>query len=508
MARPSGGAFVGLDIGSQTIKVVEARGAGNNLQISALGIENTPEGAVQGGIVADPKALGAAIKTLLSKSGVGAKRSVSAAAGAASVVVRVIEVPRMSPSELAETMKWEVERHIPFAANDVEMAYQPIDDGTPPDPANPNMEVLLAVAQRDMVAQHIQTLQAAGLNPVAVDVEPLAVGRALINLPRSGMADKNVVLVNIGASNTDIGIFKSGILRFPRSVPLAGDNLTRAIADHFGLSMTDAEEEKRENAAVFMDLIGAGGQSGDFGLGEDAPDEGAMGRTPFDFSDVPMNTPFASPSSEATPPVFGMADDTPPPPAAGPPTFDLDDTPPLGGTGPAPGGAAVFDLDDTPPPPGAGMPGAAMDNPFASPADNPFAPPPAGDFGAAPSASAPVPAPDDPRARRRREVFDAILPVLGELLTEVRRSIDYFRSRYPNDTVDQIILCGGSARLPNLDQFIQSDLGITTTVADPFAGIGVSSKQMSSERLQDVAPAFTVAVGLATRDAVLGSEKK
>ncbi len=498
MAKPSGGAFVGLDIGSQTIKAVEARGAGSNLQISALGIENTPPGAIQGGIVADPKALGAAIKALLAKSGIGAKRSVSAATGAASVVVRVIEVPRMTPAELAETMKWEVERHIPFAANDVEMAYQPIDDPVAAaDPNSVNMEVLLAVAQRDMVATHIETLQAAGLNPVAVDVEPLAVGRALINLSKADLAAKNVVVVNIGASATDVGIFKSGILRFPRTIPIAGDNFTRAISDHLGLGMETAEEEKRENAAIFLDLI-AGGGTPDFGL-DDAANTAPAGRTPFDFSsEVPPSTPFADPTA-ASP----FAD--PPSPAASP--FDLSEE-----TTASP---SPFDLNDEPASTasmssiGGGGGGSADD-----PGYNPFAtPPPAPDpspFGSAPAAAAGPPAaiPEDARTRRRRELFDALLPVLGEFEAEVRRSVDYFRSRYPSDTVDQILLCGGSARIPNLDQFLETQLGIPTVVADPFATIKVSSRQMSSERLQEVAPAFAVAVGLATRDALMGPDKK
>jgi len=482
VGKPSGGSFIGLDIGSQTIKAVEARGAGTGLQISALGIENTPPGAVQGGVITDPKALGAAIKAVLSKNGIKASRCVSAAAGAASVVVRVIEVPRMTPAELAETMKWEVERHIPFAANDVEMAYQTIDDpAAAADPNNPNMEVLLAVAQRDMVAAHIETLQAAGLNPVAVDVEPLAAGRALINVPRNGLDQKNVVVVNIGAANTDVSIFKAGTLRFPRSFPIAGDNFTRAIADHIGMGMDAAEEEKRENATVFMDLIGGGaGLGDDFGGGVAPAGGGDIGRTPFDFAadiNIPMNTPFAStPAGEGLAPVsaspFDMTEDAPP---VAPPV-ELTPEPVV------PPAASPFDTSD----------------PFAAA------------MSSSPAAAGPlanVPA-DDPRTRRRREIFDALLPVLGEFAGEVRRSVDYFRSRYPNDTLDQIILCGGSARIPNLDQFLQSDLGVTTVVADPFAGINVSSRQMSSERLQEVAPSFAVAVGLATRDALLGSDKK
>ena len=359
------------------------------------------------------------------------------------MVVRVIEVPRMTSAELKETMKWEVERHIPFSAADVEMDYRSLDD--PSDPAtanNPNMEVLLAVAQRDMVNSHLEILEAAGLKPVAIDVEPLAAGRSLINLNKTGLLAKNIVIVNIGAANTDVGVFRNGVLRFPRPIPIAGDTFTSAIANGLGLSYEAAEEEKRQYGAVLMDLIGGGAGAND-------PFAQPTAGSPFDFD---MSTPFDSPV--AAPPSLS--------------TFDM----PLGTAettvyaAESPFAATVPALEE--------VPGAII--------------------------------PDDPRQRRRREIFDAILPTLGEFSMELRRSVDYFRSKYPNDAIDQILLCGGSAVIENLDQFIQSDLGIPTKVGNPFEGLNVTSKQVSAERLMAIAPSFAVAVGLAARDAILGSD--
>jgi type IV pilus assembly protein PilM len=476
-ARPSGGAFVGLDIGTHNIKAVEVKGAGAGLTVTALASVNTPPGVIQNGLVADPKGLGAAIKQLLSKNGLRAGRVVTAATGPDAVVVRVIEVPRMTPSELAETMKWEIERHIPFAANDVEMSYQAIDDpaALAADPNNPNMEVLLAVARRDMVGLHLDTLTAAGLRPVAIDIEALAVGRALIDLSGRGLATKNVVVVNIGASNTEVSIFKGGILRFPREIPLAGDNITRAIADHLGLSMEAAEDEKRLNAGVLMEVLTSGGGAADPFAAQSAGGAGS----PFDFT---------FDSAPIPPPLFGGGEPTTPAAADVPPPSPFD----------TPGAAPTAPVSDDP------FASASTFDPFGNTAgggggsDVPPVPPTGG-------GGAPVPAPDDPQYRRRREIFDAILPVLNELSMEIRRSVDYFRSRYPNDTIDQIILCGGSAKLRDLDQYVQYDMGIPTVVADPFAGVKLASKQMSAERLAELAPAFTVALGLATRDAVIGS---
>ena len=247
----SGGPTVGLDVGSDRIKAVELVPGRQGPTVRALGIAPTPPGAMENNIVVDAQLLGQAIKKLLKESGIGTNHSVSSVSGQSALVVRVIEVPRMSDSELAETMKWEVERHVPFAANEVIMDFQPIERAdTPPD--SQNMEVLLAVAQQDMIDRHVDMLFAAGLKPIAVDVEPLACCRALIELGPDPYGKKTTAVINIGASNTDVGIFKDGVLAFPRTLPLAGSTFTRAIATQMGVDEEQAEELKMRHGQVIM----------------------------------------------------------------------------------------------------------------------------------------------------------------------------------------------------------------------------------------------------------------
>jgi type IV pilus assembly protein PilM len=172
------GPIVGLDIGSNYIKVVEARLGRGRAEVTALGIFPTPSDVIDNNIVLDPQALGQTIKQALQQAGVTSRRVVSSVAGQSSLVVRIIPVPKMTLSELKETMKWEVERHVPFPADQTVMDYKPL---SPPEqvPDGENMDVLLAVAQQDLIDSHVAALQAAGLQPVAIDIEPLATSRAL-----------------------------------------------------------------------------------------------------------------------------------------------------------------------------------------------------------------------------------------------------------------------------------------------------------------------------------------
>lgn len=413
----SAGPTVGLDIGSKFMKAIELVPGRNGPTVKALGVAPTPEGAMENSIIVDPKLLGEAVKKMLKEAGISCRRSVSSVSGQGALVVRVIEVPRMSDSELAETMKWEVERHVPFAADEVIMDFQPIHRPDE-DPESQNMEVLLAVAQQEMIDRHVAMLFAAGLSPVAIDVEPLAAARALIELGPDPGGKKTTAIINIGAGTTDIGIYRDGILAFPRTLPLAGDAMTAAIAQQMGLDEEQAEETKRRKAEVL--------------LGE-APAASAG----------PQETGFYDIASGEAPDLGG---------------FDL---------GEQPAAEDAFDL-------GAG--GAETSVPVAAPSAN---------YGST-----------------ELQVFSAIAPTLGELVGEIRRSIEYYQGRHPDSAINEALICGGTAGLKNLDVFLTGELGVPTRIADPFQYATVSARNYSSDHVRDLAPSFAVAMGLAARDFV------
>jgi type IV pilus assembly protein PilM len=422
------GPTVGLDIGSHAIKVAEVVPGRAGITVKALGIAPTPEGAIENSVVVDPKLLGEAVKRLLKESGIGTKTCISSVSGQGALVVRVIEVPKMTDSALADQMRWEVERHVPFAANDVIMDFQPIVRPGTPDDAQ-NMDVLLAVAQQDMIDRHVETLVAAGLKPTAVDVEPLAASRALVELADDAYENgKTYLIVNIGANNTDLGIIQNGLIAFPRTLPLAGDAMTKAIAAVMSLSDEEAESLKIQSAEVLsgsaQPAVAAPAGEGfmDFSLGETAPTPAPTPeRGPFDYSEEPD-------------------------------------------TAPIPEEAAAASTTD------------------------------------APSGTLPVPveATDSVKA----QLYSAIAPTLTELLSEIRRSMEYYRGRTPDAVIDEILLCGGGAKLKSLAQLLTDDLGIPARVASPFKFTQVTARNLSAEYLESVAPEFVVAVGLAVRDMV------
>ena len=102
-------------------------------------------------------------------------------------------------------------------------------------------------------------------------------------------------------------------------------------------------------------------------------------------------------------------------------------------------------------------------------------------------------------------MFMALLPVLGEFTMELRRSVDYFRSKYPTETVDHLLLCGGGANLRGFDAYLEKEIGLPASVADTFGSVNVTAKSIAGAQRTALSSAFAVAMGLAARDAVIGS---
>ncbi|MER3414229.1 MAG: hypothetical protein C4341_08365 [Armatimonadota bacterium] len=234
---------LGVDIGTQSIKIAAVRMAGAP-SVTALGMVTTPNGTCDHTGIFDPKALGVALRALVAETGVGVKDVVFCLNGQSSVVVRNLEVPKMSDAELRDHMAWEIQRYIPFAESTVVSDYRRIPN--PSLDATQNMEVVMAVSPQSAVETVVELIRSAGCKPAAIDVEPLGLGRVLLTAHSSDLATKNICLVHVGHSVTGINMYRMGILAFPRTIPLGSSLWTKAISETLGVGWEDAEVLKHQ----------------------------------------------------------------------------------------------------------------------------------------------------------------------------------------------------------------------------------------------------------------------
>lgn len=229
--------MVGIDIGSKTIKIVELQKEGTGFTLSASGIVGYSGNTVDK--MTDEKdfaSLGAVIKKLHSEAGVNSK-DVVISIPEQLVFTRTIKFPLLTDAEIASAVKWESEQYIPIPVNEAIIQHTILSRNETSSP--PEVIVLLVAAPRQVVERYVKVVEAAGLTPVAVETELIALTRAL------APQDKTVLLVDIGANSTDIAIASQSMLSFSRSIPIAGEAFTRAVSQGLGISAVQAEEYKK-----------------------------------------------------------------------------------------------------------------------------------------------------------------------------------------------------------------------------------------------------------------------
>ncbi|GGR47407.1 pilus assembly protein PilM [Deinococcus seoulensis] len=96
-------------------------------------------------------------------------------------------------------------------------------------------------------------------------------------------------------------------------------------------------------------------------------------------------------------------------------------------------------------------------------------------------------------------VFEVIRPVLGDLITEIRRSLEFYRVQSGDVVIDRTFLAGGGAKLRGLAAAISDALGFRVEVASPWLTVQTDQANVDTGYLQANAPEFTVPLGLALR---------
>jgi type IV pilus assembly protein PilM len=95
-------------------------------------------------------------------------------------------------------------------------------------------------------------------------------------------------------------------------------------------------------------------------------------------------------------------------------------------------------------------------------------------------------------------IFEMMGPTLRRLQNEILRSFDYYKEQFHEETIDKIILTGGSSCLKNLDDHLSASLGIKVEVVEPLEDIKYDPKAgLDLADLKAVNSRLTLALGLA-----------
>ncbi len=286
----------GVDIGDRSFKLTQLIRRHNGYQLLAWGSIDVPEGVLDRGEIIDQEKAAALLAELVkSARGRLRGRAVVACLPEAKTFVKIIEIAKETTDDgLRRAVLTEIEQNIPLPQDEIYYDWQVLPDIRPkkpaeraatsaaaaeekkdeesetaakgepgadekpaaepgaeeeagPEPSTPSRpmtRVLLGAAPKSLVDSYTSMLEKAGLAPIALEIEAMAISRAIV--PHDTAPEEAVGLLDIGATRSSLVIFDGGSVQMSISIPISGIEITRTVSSLLNVSMEDAEVLKRE----------------------------------------------------------------------------------------------------------------------------------------------------------------------------------------------------------------------------------------------------------------------
>ena len=250
--KPKG--FLGIDIGTSSVKVVELSSTKAGVKLETYG-ELKAYGYLKR--LSDP-IQSSSLQMLDSEVAEMIKRiiddaNVSSTAASMSIPVfssffTLLELPSMSVKELASAIPFQARQIVPIPISEVVLDWEIIGRFNPQAGGSTVQEkllVLLVAVPREVVDKYVRVAKLAGVELRGLEVETFSVVRALLHDNQ-----ETNLLLDIGARSTNITIVDSGTIRMSHNLDISGNEFTKTLAHALGVNMRRAEEHKISRGLV------------------------------------------------------------------------------------------------------------------------------------------------------------------------------------------------------------------------------------------------------------------
>lgn len=233
--------FLTLNIGATNVALAEYESAAHgSLTLLRYGVAQLAA-PIDGGNA--ETILAPALMEIVRSTGIRPGK-VSLALSGQMVFPKFAAVPMAGGAEKFEQMvRNEIEQNIPFPIDEMVCDRQVLGDTEGGDKS-----VMIVAAKVDQVEAVCDAVVSAGFSPELVDVAPIALTNA-VRAARPDETDGCLVILDIGARTTSLVIVEGDKL-YNRSIPVAGNAITKEISVALGCSLEEAEQVKFEKGYV------------------------------------------------------------------------------------------------------------------------------------------------------------------------------------------------------------------------------------------------------------------
>ncbi len=232
---------VGIDISDQSVKFTKLSLKGEKVVIERYGERTIPVGTIESGAVRNQEALVGVLAEL--KAEYHLREVVASLPEEEAYIVR-LNLPVKKLTEIRESVELQLEEYVPLPPTEAVFDHEIID---PPPTEEGNYEIVVSAIPKKTVSTYTSAFAAAGLRPVAFEVEAQAIARAVVPTGE----DRILMLVDFGKTRTSFFIVSGWSVVFTATAKnIGGEDITTTIQKSLTLSHEVAEKLKIERGLL------------------------------------------------------------------------------------------------------------------------------------------------------------------------------------------------------------------------------------------------------------------
>ncbi len=260
--------FVGIDIGSSSVKVVQLRKNKGVVILETYGeLSLGPYANVEVGRATNlsSQEIGEALKALLVEANVTTSQC-GVSIPLKSSLVFTMEVPYTSEAQLAQMIPIEARKYIPVPISEVDLDWKIIpteahsstfmgEEETKPVGTGDVINILVAAIHKDDVSKQKEIVKGANLNLNFLEIEIFSTIRSV-----AGQNTAAFAVLDMGAGSSKVYLVENGMVRESHTIGRGSQDITLNISRSLGIDVNKAEEKKIN--------VGVKGEKDDMGVAE------------------------------------------------------------------------------------------------------------------------------------------------------------------------------------------------------------------------------------------------
>jgi len=267
--------YLGVDLGSSSIKIVELCQCDKGIELKTYGSAKLRVDDIKKDPVGQQEKFAAVLSKLCADSKITSRNAI-ASLPPFFVFSSITSLPQMSKEDMDSAVRWEAKKVIPLSIEQIELKWRIINIKSSEQEAeegrteqenmseaansdkktekpiatsqvkqenkkkkdNKKVQILLTGAAKKLIHRYMYVFKRAGLNLRSLETESFALSRTL-----SSERDKSVIMiVDIGALNTNIAIVKLGIPFLNKSIDIGSVTISKIISNSLNINMERAEQ--------------------------------------------------------------------------------------------------------------------------------------------------------------------------------------------------------------------------------------------------------------------------